>query len=90
MKAVLESVRAHNASVMGEKDDSAAPATVFHVKEVILDHCEATVVLACCLPQHDIVVLFLTLAQNALDQVDLVFAHLKFKVLLQKLDHALQ
>ena len=38
MKAVLQSVRAHDASFMGEKDDSATPATILHAQEVVLDH----------------------------------------------------
>ena len=35
-------------------------------------------------------VLALTLAQNALDQADLVLAHLQLEFLFQELDHALQ
>ena len=77
MKTVFESVWAHNASIVGKKNDSAAPATVLHVQEVVLDHGEGAVVLARRLPQHDVVVLTLALVKDALDQADLVLTHLK-------------
>ena len=77
VKTVFESVWAHNASLVGKKNDSAAPATVLHVQEVVLDHGEGAVVLARRLPQHNVVVLTLALVKDALDQADLVLTHLK-------------
>ena len=38
IEAVLECIRADDASVVGQQDDATAPAPVLHREEVVLDH----------------------------------------------------
>ena len=90
IETILECVRANDASVVGKEDDTSASATIFHVQELVFDHSQCAVVLASRLSQHNIVVFGLAFAQDALDHIDFIFAHLQFDLFFKKLDHALQ
>jgi len=89
IETILQRIRANDSAVVGEKNDTSAPASIVYLEEAVLDDTESAVVLAGRLSEHDLVELLLTFLQNAIGQRNFVLSDFEFELFFEQLDHSL-